>query len=160
MTAGGRQAGAKAGLGVGVAFDIVAGILWLLATPRVSDVGMALVIGLATAIAGLTSGWLLGKAAFAARGRLAGAGVVVGVAFFATVVGDLVLSFALGVGTAVANGGDPVTILASALAMTIAFAGLGLLFVGPFVSPITGLAAVIWASIMARLSRRARGTAG
>ena len=159
MAQDGRRTGARVGLGVGLVFDLVAGILWLLSAPRLSDLGLALLIGVATPIAGLTSGRLLGKAAFAARGRLAWAGVVAGVAFFATVVGDVLIALGFGVGGAIANGTDPFLTVGSALVMTVAYAGLGILFVGPIVAPVTGVAALIWASIMARMSRRTSGFA-
>jgi len=151
--------GALVGLGVGVGFDLVAGVLWLLSSPKPSDAGLALLIGVATPIAGLISGRLLGRAAFAARGRLAWAGVVAGVAFFATVAGDVLIALGFGIGGAIANGTGPFQAMGSALVMTVAYAGLGILFVGPVVAPITGVAALIWAWIMARMSRRASGFA-
>src|SRR5262245_48493763 len=113
---------------------------------------MPLTIAASTPLAGVASGGLLGRAGKGTRSRLAKAGLVVGMAFVATVVGALPLAMVLGISDALINHAGPLEFLPRVIAVAVTYGAIGVVSFGPLFAPLTLSASAIWAFRMAKLS--------
>jgi hypothetical protein len=145
-----RRLGGATGLVIGAVF---AGVPFVPFAPGYVDSGGLWLI-VPTLIAGALGGWVFGPSAATARGRLAWARVIVGLAALAVLVGAIVVGeeLALGIGIAGAAtvpSGDIAWISAVGLPFYGLLLGLiGTLLFGLFVLPNSLAAAVLWAVIM------------